>query len=276
MTIETGLDRALSEQLDALQADFARDGAVCVRGAFAQPWLAMLDEGIAENLAQPGPMAKTYTPDGKPGRFFGDYCNWQRIPGYREFLLHSPAAEIAGRLMGAEKVNLFHEHVLVKEPGTLEPTPWHHDQPYWTVDGAQVCSIWMSLDPVGRETAVEFVAGSHRWGKWFSPARFSDSAPHAGTGFEPTPDIEGARDKYTLLGWDLEPGDCVVFHALTLHGAPGNRQKGRRRAFASRWCGDDARFVLRQGYMSPPPPADAPPPGGPMDSAAFPVVWRAA
>jgi hypothetical protein len=51
---------------------------------------------------------------------------------------------------------------------------------------------------------------------------------------------------------------------------------GRRRAFASRWCGDDARFVLRQGYMSPPPPPDAPAHGMKMDSAPFPVAWRAA
>ncbi len=276
MTVQTGLDRALAEQLETLRPQFAQDGAVCVRQAFAPHWLETLDAGIEENLARPGPMAKSYTPDGKPGRFFGDYCNWRRIGAYGDFLLHSPAAEIAGRLMGASKVNLFHEHVLVKEPGTLEPTPWHHDQPYWTVDGTQVCSIWLSLDPVPRDTAVEFVAGSHRWGKWYTPARFTNSRPHEATGFEPVPDIAAARDEYDLLGWDLAPGDCVVFHALTLHGAPGNRQQQRRRAFASRWCGDDARFVLRQGYMSPPPPADAPPPGAPMDSDAFPVAWRAA
>jgi ectoine hydroxylase-related dioxygenase (phytanoyl-CoA dioxygenase family) len=259
MIVGSSLDRDLAEQLDELQPAFQREGAVCVRQAFAPHWLAMLETGIAENLAKPGPMAKTYTPDGKPGMFFGDYCNGERIAGYGEFLLHSPAAEIAGRLMGAPKVNLFHEHVLVKEPGTLEPTPWHHDQPYWTVDGTQVCSIWLSLDPVARASAVEFVAGSHLWGKWFSPARFSDSNPHVDTGFEPVPDIAADRDRYTLLGWDLAPGDCIVFHALT-----------------SRWCGDDARFVLREGYMSPPPLPGAPPPGSPMDSGVFPVVWRAA
>lgn len=270
------IDRALAEQLEALQPAFERDGAVCVRQAFAPHWLAVLDAGIEENLSHPGPMAKLYTPDGKPGKFFGDYCNWRRIEDYRDFLTRSPAAEIAGRLMGAAKVNLFHEHVLVKEPGTLEPTPWHHDQPYWTVDGAQVCSIWMALEAVPRDSAVEFVAGSHRWGKWYTPARFNDSKPHATKGFEPVPDIAAARDQYELLGWDLAPGDCIVFHALTLHGAPGNPQKSRRRAFASRWCGDDARFVLREGYMSPPPPADAPPSGAPMDSDPFPVVWRAA
>jgi hypothetical protein len=33
--------------------------------------------------------------------------------------------------------------------GTLERTPWHHDQPYYPVDGEQIVSLWMPLDPVG-------------------------------------------------------------------------------------------------------------------------------
>jgi ectoine hydroxylase-related dioxygenase (phytanoyl-CoA dioxygenase family) len=265
----------LDAQLAALRPQFERDGAVCVRGAFSPEWLALLAEGIEANMAEPGPFAKEYTPAGQPGRFFGDYCNWRRIPQYREFLFHSPAARIVGTLMGSSKVNLFHEHVLVKEPHTAEKTPWHHDQPYWTVDGAQVCSLWMSLDPLPRASAVEYVAGSHRWGQWYTPKSFATANDHAAPGFVPVPDIDGNRDKYTLLGWDLEPGDCLVFHALTLHGAPGNAQAIRRRAVASRWTGHDARFVLRQGYMSPPPPPDAPPPGSPMDSDVFPVAWRA-
>ena len=71
--------------------------------------------------------------------FFGDYCNWQRIDGYRDFVLFSPAAGIAKILMGSDKVNFFHEHVLVKSPGTDEPTPWHHDHPYYCIDGMDTC-----------------------------------------------------------------------------------------------------------------------------------------
>jgi len=266
----------LDAQLAALRPDFERDGAVCVRGAFSADWLAKLADGIAENMKSPGPFGKEYTPAGKPGRFFGDYCNWRRIPQYRDFLLHAPAAKIAGTLMGSGKANLFHEHVLVKEPGTTEKTPWHHDQPYWTVDGTQVCSLWLSLDPVPRATAVEYVAGSHRWGIWYTPKSFATTNDHPTKGFVPVPDIDADRENYTLLGWDLAPGDCIVFHGLTLHGAPGNPQPTSRRAIASRWTGDDARYVLRDGFMSPPPPPDAPPPGAAMDSDVFPVVWRAA
>jgi hypothetical protein len=59
-----------------------------------------------------------------------------------------------------------------------------------------------------------------------------------------------------------------------LHGAPGNPMQTRRRAFAARFTGDDARYVPRDGFMSPPPPATgAPERGAPMDSAAFPVAY---
>jgi ectoine hydroxylase-related dioxygenase (phytanoyl-CoA dioxygenase family) len=64
-------------------------------------------------------------------------------------------------------MRIFHEHVLVKEPKTSESTSWHHDQPYYCVDGEQVCSIWLPLDPVPKESGLEFVAGSHLLGKMF-------------------------------------------------------------------------------------------------------------
>ena len=34
-------------------------------------------------------------------------------------------------------------------------------------------SIWMPVDPVSLESSVKFVAGSHRWGKWFHPRKFA-------------------------------------------------------------------------------------------------------
>ena len=55
--------------------------------------------------------------------------------------------------MGSHTTRFFHEHVLVKEPGTREVTPWHHDQPYYCVDGDQNVSFWVPLDPYRRSPA---------------------------------------------------------------------------------------------------------------------------
>ncbi|MCH9674672.1 MAG: phytanoyl-CoA dioxygenase family protein [Gammaproteobacteria bacterium] len=255
---------------------FQRDGAVCVRDAFSTQWLRTLAQGVEANIAAPGPYAKHYTAPGEFGYFFGDYCNWQRIEPYRQFALESPAASIAQACMQTKKVNFFHEHVLVKEPRTEARTPWHHDQPYWVVDGEQVCSIWLCLDPVPKDVCVEFIAGSHRWGKWFTPKRFADHAEHPSEEGETLDDIDQRRDEFEFLSWDLQPGDCIVFHALTVHGAPGNAStKTRRRAVATRWTGDDARFVRRRGFMSPPFEDVELEQGSLMDSPVFPVVLTA-
>ena len=140
---------------------FRRDGAVCLRGAFTEHDVALVTRGIERNLAEPSELALVASRPDDPGRFFEDFRGWQRIPEYEEFIRESAAAQIAGELMDSRRVRLFHDHVLVKEPATRQPTPWHQDQPYYNVDGRQVCSLWMPVDPVDRESTVEFVAGSH-------------------------------------------------------------------------------------------------------------------
>ena len=147
--------------------EFSENGAILLKNTFDLDWLHILAEGIEKNRKDPGPYACQYTPQDDEGDFYDDYCNWRRIKEYNNFILNSPAAEIAGCLTQSSEMRIFHEHVLVKEPKTSESTPWHHDQPYYCVDGEQVCSIWLPLDPVPKESGLEFVAGSHLLGKMF-------------------------------------------------------------------------------------------------------------
>ena len=84
--------------------------------------------------------------DGESGRFFYDYCNWTRIQEFEDVVRTSEAAAVAADLMGSQSIQMFHDHVLVKEPGTSKPTPWHQDGPYYFVDGTQTISFWYTLD----------------------------------------------------------------------------------------------------------------------------------
>ena len=234
-------------------AAFNRDGACVIRGAF-KDWVEILRAGIARNMAEPSADVKIYTGENGAGRFFGDYCNWDRIPEYRNFIFNSDAASIGRQLMGSHSVRLFHEHVLVKEASADVATPWHQDQPYYCVDGDQTVSLWLPLDIVPRERTLEFVAGSQAWGKYFRPERFNKTPLNENDGLEPVPDINGNRGSYNILGWDLEPGDAVAFNFKTLHGAPANTSaNSQRRAFSLRLLGDDIRFARREGVITSPP-----------------------
>ncbi len=251
---------------------YARDGAVLIPGLLRDA-VEPLRAAVEANIASPSPFERSYQPADGTARFFQDYCNWQRIPAFRETILHSAMAEAAAKLMRSKTARIFHEHVLVKEPGSSMKTPWHQDQPYYLVDGRQSVSFWVPLDSVSREISVEYVAGSHRWGRDFRPQRFDGSALYQGDESEAVPDMERVRDAFTVLGWAMQPGDAVAFDFRTLHGAPANTSANRRRAVSFRWVGDDARFAKRKGRTSPPFPHLTFEDGAPFEGPDFPIVW---
>lgn len=254
---------------DDMVETYQREGVVLVRGLLAD-WVAMLRAGVARNMAQPTQQMATLKP-GEPGSFFDDYCNWTRIPEFAAVIRQSPAAEVAARLMGCDRVQLFHDHVLVKEPGTAKPTPWHTDGPYYFVAGRQTVSFWVPLDPV-REASLRCVAGSHLWEKDVLPTRWaSETTFYPGEhDYMPVPDPEA--EGMVIREWEMEPGDAVAFHFRTLHGARGNLSATRRRAFSLRLVGEDARVVARPGPTSPPFPGHGMKPGERLREDWFPVL----
>lgn len=121
--------------------------------------------------------------------------------------------------------------------------------------------------------AVEYIKGSHRWGQRLKPQSFSGQTKFD-EDLPPVPDIEAEREKHEIVQYELAPGDCTIHHALLVHHAPGNsRNDRRRRAFVTRWAGDDATFYPHDGVQHMPPLPDIPA-GGPLDSELWPVVWR--
>lgn len=251
---------------------FQDDGVVLIKGLFAD-YVELIQTGIDYNIQNPGRYAAENIKDGEGGRFFDDYCNWNRISQFQEVIKNSKVAEVAAGLMKSKTVQVFHDHVLVKEPGTSKPTPWHQDSPYYFVEGSQTVSFWSPVDAV-TDATLRCVAGSHKWPKPVLPTRwlnedkfYKDTVKYMPV---PDPDAEGMK----ILEWDMDPGDAVAFHYGILHGARGNHTKKRRRAFSLRLVGDDARYVERPGPTSPPFPGHNMEPGDRLREDWFPIIYK--
>ena len=137
--------------------------------------------------------------------------------------------------------------------------------------------MWIPVDPVPRESTLEFVKGSHL-GPWYMPRTFLDGQAKwfpEGTLAE-LPDVDADPERYPVIGWELEPGDAVCFHMLTLHAAGGVSGTHRRRVLSLRFLGDDAVHAPRTWDTSPPFPGlvDELPAGAPMVHPLFPVLWE--
>ena len=264
--------RASQAHIDAFEAD----GAVVLRQLLQPREVELLRTGIDENLAHPSPRALVASARDDPGWFIEDFCCWQENHYYRQLIFGSALAEVGARLMRSAAVRLYHDHMLTKEPGTRQRTPWHQDQPYYNISGRQNCSFWIPVDPVSRASTLEFVAGSHR-GPWLMPRSFMDAQakwfPEGS--LADLPDVEAQRDAHRIVGWELAPGDAVCFHMLTLHASGGVAAGQRRRVFSVRLIGDDIRHAPRRWQTSPDFPglADSLAPGAPLEHALFPPLW---
>ena len=282
---------------------YEKDGAIILRNVFNEYQLQLIAKGIAHNLKNPSIYASENGVPSTQGRFFDDYCNWTRIPEFREFIYNSPASEIAAQIMRSNTCQFFHDHVLVKDPGTQKASPWHQDDPYYFVNGHQNVSMWIPIDPVEKESTLRFIAGSHKWTKMVKPVRWADDSDfyneipcssqndddynnnndnnNNGQKNEPLwlpvpdPDNQKETQKYRILEWSMNPGDVALFHFRTVHGARGNfSTQNSRRVLSLRWLGDDIIYTERPGKTSPPFPGHGMQNGQRLRKDWFPIIPR--
>lgn len=251
------------------------DGVVLLRNVLSAQTIAELEIAVEENMKSPGPWANEYAANSRQGRFFDDYVNWSRFDAYKTCALSGVLPQIALALMQKTSGRFFHEHVLVKESGNNQVTPWHNDEPYYGIDSIDNVSLWVPLDPIPDKIALRAIAGSHRWGKKFIPRKFVDQSPYvAGASeYEPLPDLKELDVADNIENFVAMPGDLVAFHFRTLHSAPSTTNyPDRRRVVSFRYVDADAVWSTRQWKTSPPLEPNALKPGDLLNDERFPII----
>ena len=258
-------------------AKYQRDGVVLLHKALSTHTIAELALAVEENMKSPGPWANEYAANSQQGRFFDDYVNWSRFDAYENHALTGALPQIALELMQTTSGRFFHEHVLVKEAGNNQVTPWHNDEPYYGIDSVNNVSLWVPLDPIPEKIALRAIAGSHRWGKKFIPRKFVDQSSYVASAneYEPLPDSKELDAADNIESFVAMPGDLVAFHFRTLHSAPSTTNyPDRRRVVSFRYVDTDAVWSTRPWKTSPPLEPGALKPGDLLNDERFPLISR--
>lgn len=264
---------------DEQRATFAADGVVHVPGAVDAGIVAELVDHADRELRNPGPWVTDTNPGAGRDRLFTSRYRYRDEPVVARAALESGLGRLAADVMGSSSARLYFDHLLVKEPSTAAPTPWHQDLPYWPFLGERIASVWVACgDYTVEESSLEFVRGSHRWGRYFAPVPFDDDAgfTEGGDG-DRCPDIDADRSAYDVIGFDVAAGDALVFSALTVHGSPANVGSRRRVAFSTRWLGNDAVWHPHPGAdpIVGPGHTRLAPGDAVHDDDCFPLAWSA-
>lgn len=230
-------------------SDLQRDGVICARSLLDMSTIEVLREAIEDAIAQIHALAgdNAKIDDG----FSGDVFVWKLHDSFRDLALFSSLPTLAQQVLGTETVNFFYEQFFVKRAGSPVNTPWHQDIPFWPVDGNELVSFWITLDPVTRESSgLEFVKGSHLWPERFKAISPGEDPYLADSELPPPPTDAELREKHDIVGWDMEPGDVLVFGPAILHGSGGNASnENDRRALAFRYSGPDVTYTPRHATM---------------------------
>jgi hypothetical protein len=222
---------------------FRDDGVVHIPGALTPREVALVEQAYAWKMAHAGAWGSDIYP-GTGARFFQAKGDSSAEPAFRAMLMETRFADIVAALFGSGPVWYLEEQLFYKEGGTAPTrrTPWHQDTSYQPMRGAKSAVVWIGLDRLPREQALEVVRGSHR-GTVYNATKFDpadDTAPFfADSGLPRLPDIEARRADWDIVAWPFAPGDLLVFHPSALHGGGGTLPGGRRRSLTLRFVGDD-------------------------------------
>ena len=208
------------------------------------------------------------------GCFFYDVAAWQHDHGVREVAFDSALPPLVADLLGAEYLNFWEDTTFAKGPRSRQKTAFHQDFAYFQISGDQCVIVWIPLDPANTTNGVvEYVRGSHKWGAVYAPNVFISQTPVLGSPEQRCPDIEANRAQYDILSFDVEPGDVIIHHVLTVHGAGGNMTDHWRRAMSFRYCGDQVRFFDRPGAIPQVGVTGELENGDRLFSKDYPIVW---
>ncbi len=275
-------------------AEYREVGAVRVEGVFEAAWIervtALIDDAIAQLRAGTFPKRVTADPVFRDIEF-EDHDGFVRLvnlmpqlPALRAAILDSPAAVTVAALTGAQHLSLWLDATFSKIGSHAKTaTPWHNDECTFSLQGAQLPSLWIALTDVGADNSpLQTLAGSHldRWR--YHSTFFPQDAPRPDD-YRPWQELldRVAATDADIRTWTAKAGDILLIHPKTIHGAPprrtGSEPGGRRLAFTLRWVGSDVVWrpnSLTMGMS----PFDKDPRlvrDAALPTALFPIVWAA-
>ena len=228
--LETELNA--SYELDPLAImQFNRDGYVKLKRVLSPGALALLrQETEATLLAELG---KNPGLDFRSGEMM-----WLTNEIFRQFVLSPRIAEIAAALMGVERVRLYHDNALAKEPGCGR-TPWHYDAEHFPIASNNVCTAWIPLQAIPRNMGpLAFAVGMEtcRLVEAVESSRFD-------TSYDRTISTIFAEQGVAVDDGPFALGEISFHHARSFHTAGPNNTTESRMVLATTYFEDGACVV---------------------------------
>ncbi|MBK8290050.1 MAG: phytanoyl-CoA dioxygenase family protein [Flammeovirgaceae bacterium] len=215
---------------------YQQKGYALIRNLATQDEIAHYRPWILDAVKKLNPESRKMEDRDTYGKAFLQTMNlWEADAKVKEFTLAKKFASVAAQLMGVNRVRLYHDQALFKEPGGGF-TPWHQDQYYWPLETKSTITLWMPLIDITTDMGMlTFAGGSHKDGL-VKNLEISDES-------EKELDEHVTEKGYPVFMPDqMQAGDATFHAGLILHKAPGNSSKIMREVMTIIYYEDGAKI----------------------------------
>jgi len=222
---------------NSLSAELWNNGHVLIRNAASAEEIARhrpaIGAAVKSLSGEPGPLEDRSTYD----KAFLQVTNlWEKDDAVKRFVFEKRFAQIAADMLSSEKVRLYHDQALFKEPGGGH-TPWHQDKYYWPLDTDKMITMWMPLVDIRDEMGmIRFASGSHKFGAVESVA-ISDESEERFDRFFAENKFEISQPSF------MKAGDATFHLGWTIHSADPNGSEQMREVMTIIYFADGARVT---------------------------------
>jgi ectoine hydroxylase-related dioxygenase (phytanoyl-CoA dioxygenase family) len=197
-------------------AEFGANGHVCIRELASAAEVDAFAPSIERTALDLSREKRALEDRDTYGQAFLQVPNlWLADPIVKRFVLAERFARVAAELLGVERIRLYHDQALFKEPQGGY-TPWHQDQFYWPLDTQRTITLWMPLADISSEVgSMRFASGAHVRGHLGGHAIGDES-------HRVLAELIQADGLDVVDHGAMTAGDATFHHGWTLHSAPPN------------------------------------------------------
>lgn len=230
------LDTEYALTTDMVQ-QFQKNGHVLCKGLASKEEVDFYRKAILDGVEKLNTERRRMEDRDTYGKAFLQIFNlWRQDEVLKKFVLAKRFGHVAAQLMGVERVRLYHDQALFKEPGGGH-TPWHQDQYYWPLDTNNTVTMWMPLIDITSDMGImKFASGTHKLGS-ITSKEISDSSEDFFNDFV-------SSNKFDVSGANaLNAGDATFHAGWTLHSAPGNHSPKMREVMTVIYFADKTKVL---------------------------------
>jgi ectoine hydroxylase-related dioxygenase (phytanoyl-CoA dioxygenase family) len=231
----TAIFRGTSTDRQIIDA-YERDGFVKIKGVFSADELAYYREHISSEVVRRNAITAPLEERDTYHKAFLQITNlWRTSEVARRFVFEKRLADLAAMLMRVERVRLYHDQALYKEPGG-GITPWHADQFYWPLSSEKTITAWVPLQATPLEMGpLAFAAGSHQmdFGRDLEISDESERSLRAA--------LQSGR--FREVNEPFELGEVSFHSGWTFHHTGANTSKQARAVMTVIYMADGIRLI---------------------------------